>query len=65
VFYKKKRICYIPKLTNKIFTGEDIIEVCKKEKDLAEFVFEIIDWQHPSTVFEELKSFQNQNTLSK
>ena len=55
-FYKENKICYIPELNNKFYTREDIIKVCKGLKWLAEFVFETIDWQSPSTFLDELES---------
>lgn len=47
---------YIPELTSKIYTRKDIIEECFGIEWLANFVFEVIDWQHPSTFLDELES---------
>lgn len=52
------RVCYVPE--NWDFeedgpgiTGQDIIDLCDGDKLKAQMVFELCDWQHPSTVLGE------------
>lgn len=46
--------CYVPELTNIIYTREDILRICNNQEEIAERVFREIDWQHPEAYLEEL-----------
>jgi len=48
-FSKKKGICYIPELSDTKYTYQDFLDICGGNKDMAEFVFETVDWQHPES----------------
>lgn len=58
-YNKESYICYIPELTSKIYSREDIISIAKDRVWLADFIFEIITWQHPTTFLDELKNNPN------
>lgn len=48
-----KKPCYVPELSNTIYTGEDFLNMCNNQADIAEIVFEAVDWQHPETYLDE------------
>ncbi|MEY8356743.1 hypothetical protein AALB39_25800 [Lachnospiraceae bacterium 54-53] len=45
--------CYVPELSNTIYTREDFLSMCNDQADIAEIVFEAVDWQHPETYLDE------------
>ena len=58
-------VCYIPEnydpewdpYSGKIkegYTANDILKLCNGDQDLADMVFSLCDWQHPSTVLDEM-----------
>jgi len=58
--YKKypDRICYVPenwdfKEDGPGYTAKDILTLCNGDQDLADMVFGLCDWQHPSTILGE------------
>lgn len=46
--------CYVPELTDTIYTREDILHICNNQEEVAERVFREIDWQHPEVYLDEL-----------
>jgi len=57
-FISGEGVCYIPdnaEYEDDKYTKQDILEVCYNNQDLAELVFDLLTWQHPSTMIEELK----------
>lgn len=48
-----KKPCYVPELSNTIYTGEDFLNMCNNQADIAEIVFEAVDWQHTETYLDE------------
>ena len=46
--------CYIPELSDIQYTYSDFLKIAKGNKILAEIIFEIVDWQHPEALFDEL-----------
>lgn len=46
--------CYVPELTDTIYTKEDILNICNNQEEVAERVFREIDWQHPEAYLDEL-----------
>lgn len=48
-----KKPCYVSELSNTIYTGEDFLNMCNNQADIAEIVFEAVDWQHPETYLDE------------
>ena len=52
-------VCYIPehwdmKEDGSGYAANDILKLCNDDQDLADMVFSLCDWQHPSTVLSEL-----------
>lgn len=45
--------CYIPELSDTIYTRNSILQECNNQTDLAEEVFEALDWQHVNTLLED------------
>lgn len=53
-FESKKGICYVPELTDHKYTYNDFLEIAKNNKELARTLFDLVDWQHPETLYNEL-----------
>lgn len=47
------RVCYIPELSDTKYTRNIILQECNGQVDLAEEVYEALDWQHVSSLLEE------------
>lgn len=47
------RVCYIPELSDATYTREKFLELCNGQTDLAEELYEAVDWQHPETLLED------------
>ena len=45
------------------YTGDDFVELCRGNVDLAEELFWFVDWQHPSSAFDELDVEQTGGSL--
>ena len=45
--------CYIPELSDKVYTANDFLYLCNGQKELAEQLFDGVDWQHPESLVEE------------
>ena len=45
--------CYIPELSDEVYTKQEIINLCGGREDLAQKCFDALDWQHPETWIEE------------
>lgn len=45
--------CYIPELSDTVYTRNSILQECNQQDDLAEEVFEALDWQHVSSLLED------------
>tara|TARA_R100001244_G_scaffold60743_1_gene51005 strand:+ start:675 stop:914 length:240 start_codon:yes stop_codon:yes gene_type:complete len=52
-FKSKKGVCYIAELSDQKYTYNDFLNIAKGNKDLAQNLFDIVDWQHPETLLEE------------
>jgi hypothetical protein len=46
--------CYVPELTDTIYTRQDFLDIAKKNRNLADFLFDMVDWQSPETLLDEL-----------
>lgn len=46
--------CYVPELSDMVYTRNDFLGMCNGQEEIAERVFESIDWQHPETYLDEL-----------
>ncbi len=49
-------VCYIPELSDTLYSYNDFLEMCKGEKDIARWVFDCVDWQHPETYIDEMEA---------
>jgi hypothetical protein len=45
--------CYIPELSDNVYTKQDFINLCGGREDLAAICFDIVDWQHPESWIDE------------
>ena len=45
--------CYVPELTDTVYTARNFLEMCNGQKDFADELFESVDWQHPESYMEE------------
>ena len=45
--------CYVPELSDTVYTAEDFLRVCNGQKEFAEQLFSGVDWQHPESLMEE------------
>ncbi len=47
------QVCYIPELTDNVYTHQDFLSIMDGQEELARDLFDRVDWQHPETLFEE------------
>lgn len=45
--------CYVPELDDTVYTKWDFLELCSGQEEVAEELFDQLDWQSPSTLFNE------------
>lgn len=45
--------CYVPELSDTVYSRNDFLRICNGQEDLAEQLFEGCDWQHPESLFED------------
>jgi hypothetical protein len=45
--------CYIPELSDAIYTHQSFLDMMDGQEKLARDLFERVDWQHPETLIEE------------
>jgi hypothetical protein len=46
-------VCYIPELSDTVYTHQDFLDVTGGEEALARDLFDHVDWQHPESLAEE------------
>lgn len=46
--------CYVPELSDNVYTANGILELCNGQKDKADELFEQLDWAHPESQKEDL-----------
>ena len=49
-------VCYIPELSDEKYTRNDILKIFAGDEELAETMFEELDWQHPESLLEDWKA---------
>lgn len=49
-----EQVCYVPELSDEGYTRQDFLAMCNGQEELAEFLFEMVDWQSPETLKSEL-----------
>jgi hypothetical protein len=47
------KACYIPELSDTVYTRQAFLDLCGGNASLARECFEVVDWQHPETWVEE------------
>ena len=52
-FEAKKGICYIPEASDHAYTYFDIAAITGDNHKITKRVFQLCEWQHPETIFEE------------
>lgn len=57
VYYKGNpdEACYIPELSDEPYSANDFLYIADNNKELADYLFESVDWQSPETLMTELK----------
>lgn len=45
----KTAVCYVPELSDRAYTGQDFLDMCNGQPEIADHVFETVDWQHPES----------------
>ncbi len=45
--------CYVPELFDAAYTAEDFLNECEGSKEIADELFDSVDWQSPSTLLSE------------
>ena len=46
------KVCYVPELSDEVYTKQSFLDIAG-EQDLADELFDEVDWQYPETLFEE------------
>lgn len=49
----KAAVCYVPELSDLLYTGQDFLDICNGQLDIADQVFDSVDWQHPESYLDE------------
>lgn len=53
-FYKSEdKPCYVPELSDTVYTRKDFLRLCNEQDSIAEMVFGAVDWQHPESFLDE------------
>lgn len=47
------RICYIPELSDFLYTRKDFLNMCNGQSEIADRIFDEVDWQRPETCLED------------
>lgn len=45
--------CYVPELNDDVYTGQDFLDLAGGVKEVADMIFDVVDWQSPETYFNE------------
>lgn len=45
--------CYVPELHDAVYTRNDLTALCNGQEEMAEELFDQLDWQSPSTLMDE------------
>lgn len=47
------RVCYIPELSNSLYTRQNFLDMCKGQVEFANELFYGSDWQHPESLMQD------------
>lgn len=50
---RKSEPCYVPELSDSVYTGEDFLNICNGQQEFADELFDGVDWQHPESLKED------------
>ena len=50
---RPKAPCYVPELSDSVYTAEDFLHICNDQKEFADELFDGVDWQHPESLLED------------
>lgn len=54
ISYNKPDVpCYVPELHDAVYTRNDLMALCNGQEEIAEELFDRLDWQSPSTLMDE------------
>lgn len=45
--------CYVPELFDTVYTRDDFMDLCNYQENIAEQLFDEVDWQSPSALLDE------------
>lgn len=52
-YHDPKKPCYVPELDDAVYTRENFLNMCGGQEDIAEMIFDAVDWQSPETYLDE------------
>lgn len=52
-YHEEKSPCYVPELSDTVYTREDFLRMCNNQEDIADVIFKAVNWQHPETYLDE------------
>lgn len=52
-FYEKDGICYVSELSDTQYTYDDFVRIANNNLTLAKLLFDFVNWQSPSTLYDE------------
>ena len=52
------KVCYVPELSDSTYTRNDFLDMCNGQEEFAAMLFEMVDWQSPETLKNELFAMQ-------
>lgn len=52
-YNREKEPCYVPELSDSVYTSEDFFRICNEQREFADELFEAVDWQHPESLLED------------
>lgn len=52
-FNELDAVCYVPELSDRLYTRQDFLNMCNGQTDIADHIFDAVDWQHPETYLDE------------
>ena len=61
IYDRKMTLQEIANAYESFYTAQDIIDICEGDKKKAKRVFYNCDWQHPSTEFTEMETFDEED----
>lgn len=52
------KVCYVPELSDEGYTRQDFLDMMGGQEEFATMLFEMVDWQSPETLKNELFAMQ-------